>query len=418
VNDGERQFIIAVTMLNRLLFAYIVGQIASLIAALDRQAALVQEKLDQIREYLQWRGTPKELSVRIKRYYEFFYQKQAVFDEKSILKDLSPALHAELLRTICADTISRLPLFAKLSPDFQKQIFPYIKPLSFDRGDYIFRAGSVSDGLVFLLEGEVNMLSKLDDATPERRIKRDVEVVLSTEAESRGEQLLELDGVGCFGQEVLVGLRRHHTAVAHTKVESLIIEKADLITLFKNTASRANVQRICTSLLHSLLMHERLRKIATAMRRSCAPDEQSRAVFALQRAWRHFVDREAQRSDELCRLIQPNVDFIAARRTSLASGRVLPSPTSKVTHVPGSAALPAEAGASPVALEHQIEQRFVRLEQKQDQLQAGVTQLLEDGARTRHAIAKLLSELHATAPSPGVSRRDPSARSEESARKA
>jgi hypothetical protein len=186
VNDGERQFIIAVTMLNRLLFAYIVGQIASLIAALDRQSALVQEKLDQIREYLQWRGTPKELSVRIKRYYEFFCacsrgapcpvlrrlrasiarvrvrsppcrahgraavsrvqrvradQKQAVFDEKSILKDLSPALHAELIGTICADTISRLPLFAKLSPDFQKQIFPYIKPLSFDRGDYIFRAG-------------------------------------------------------------------------------------------------------------------------------------------------------------------------------------------------------------------------------------------------------------------------------------
>ena len=70
--DSERIFMVGVSLLNRLLFAYIVGKISSLIAALDRHAALVADKMDVIKEYLYWRSTPRDLAIRIKRYYEFF----------------------------------------------------------------------------------------------------------------------------------------------------------------------------------------------------------------------------------------------------------------------------------------------------------------------------------------------------------
>ena len=66
--DTERFYTLWVNLLNRLLFAYIVGKIGSLVAALDKQAALVQEKIDILKEYLFWRGTPKELAIRVKRY--------------------------------------------------------------------------------------------------------------------------------------------------------------------------------------------------------------------------------------------------------------------------------------------------------------------------------------------------------------
>ena len=47
--DAEIQFTVTVSLLNRLLFAYIVGKVGSLVAALDKQAALVQEKTDQLK---------------------------------------------------------------------------------------------------------------------------------------------------------------------------------------------------------------------------------------------------------------------------------------------------------------------------------------------------------------------------------
>ena len=40
--DTERSFMVGVSLLNRLLFAYVVGQVSGLIAAIDRQSALVQ----------------------------------------------------------------------------------------------------------------------------------------------------------------------------------------------------------------------------------------------------------------------------------------------------------------------------------------------------------------------------------------
>ena len=57
--DSERDFMIMVNVFNRLFFAYIVGNISSIIAQFDRQAAMVHDKIDLLKEYLQWRAIPK-----------------------------------------------------------------------------------------------------------------------------------------------------------------------------------------------------------------------------------------------------------------------------------------------------------------------------------------------------------------------
>jgi hypothetical protein len=82
---------------------------------MDRTTALVNQKLDLVKEYLLWRQTPRDLATRIKRYYEHFYTKQPVFDEQQILKGLSPSLHTELVRSVCQDTLGRIPLVRTLT---------------------------------------------------------------------------------------------------------------------------------------------------------------------------------------------------------------------------------------------------------------------------------------------------------------
>lgn len=70
MSDVERQYDIFAALLSALVFGYVVGEIGTLLAALDRQGALVQERLDSVKEYLLWRKIPRTLSIRVRRYYE------------------------------------------------------------------------------------------------------------------------------------------------------------------------------------------------------------------------------------------------------------------------------------------------------------------------------------------------------------
>lgn len=130
-NNREDIYSCVAMLIGAVAFAYTVGDIGALIVTLDRQAALVEEKMDAVKEYLGWRGIPRQLAIRVRRYYEHYYAYRTVFDEESILSSLNPSLHSEIVQFLVGETVGRIPLVAKLSPQFQEQMFPYFKPLSF-----------------------------------------------------------------------------------------------------------------------------------------------------------------------------------------------------------------------------------------------------------------------------------------------
>ena len=66
------------------------------------QAALVEEKTDAVKEYVAWRGLPRDLSVRVKKHYSFYYTRRAAFDEVELLEGLSPSLRSEVRRSRAA----------------------------------------------------------------------------------------------------------------------------------------------------------------------------------------------------------------------------------------------------------------------------------------------------------------------------
>ena len=127
-----------------------------------------------------------------------------------------------------------------------------------------------------------------------------VQILLSSD----GEELVHVDGVGCFGQEVLVGMRRRMTAVAYTSVECLNVEKDDLLQLFKQGIG-SDLRRICMVLLDAFMARERLRSFGTKLRISFQKNKDPRvdAACVLQLMWRRFCDRDAAATNELYKLI-------------------------------------------------------------------------------------------------------------------
>ena len=124
------------------------------------------------------------------------------------------------------------------------------------KGDVVYASGSASDDLLFILVGEVDFVSDFDVPTTTRRISQSEEIMLASD----GEDLIHVDGEGCFGQEVLVGMRRRNTAVAHTNLELLNIETGNLVKLFKDGIA-SDLRRVCQVLLEEFMARERLRNL-------------------------------------------------------------------------------------------------------------------------------------------------------------
>ena len=184
--------------------------------------------------------------------------------------------------------------------------------------------------MLFLLNGEVDVLSDLDGLTPVRRITTHEDMLLD---EISAAPLASLSGTGCFGQEALVGLRRRSTAVARTFVETLIIEKADLLQLFKGGQAASDLRRICNAVLSTFMGLERLRNLGTALRfdaagRAGLDGKHLRAQLLMKLAWRRYEQRYSQQDELRCLIknTRQQTRESAARRSTSSVSDMAPSP--------------------------------------------------------------------------------------------
>jgi len=203
------------------------------------------------------------------------------------------------VRFILNKTLGRVPVFTELSPEFQMAVFPVLKPLAVAPGDIVFRKGDVSKDLCFLISGDVDVLSELDDETAVRRLRCKETAILSPT--DHREELVVSPSLGCFGQSVLVGRRRPETHRGFSPCELLIIAKKDLEELF--AANPHSARRICNVVLKGYFAQERLRSLAAALRIAAMPFNQTRVVLQWQYAWRRYADEMASETDALYRLV-------------------------------------------------------------------------------------------------------------------
>lgn len=263
VSRVELYYSTFVLLVGACTMGYVIGELGTMLAALDKQNALVEEKLDAVKEYVRWRQLPKELSLAVKRYYSNFYQHRAVFDEQSILGNLNQELHAQVVNFILKKSVLRVPIFTRVGPDFQVSIFPCLKPLQFREGEVVFEKGAKSVGLLFLIRGELTVLSAQDSVTPIAVLCVRDEHWSRIEIEN-GAEARECPWPGCFGQAALLGTRRANTVVATENSEALIIDKNDMLHLFATDPRgqpRASIQPSCA---HARACHTAVLRLTAA----------------------------------------------------------------------------------------------------------------------------------------------------------
>jgi len=158
VSDTERTFAIIGMLLGGGYFGYIIATMASLVSKLDASTAAYHNKMDAIVSYMKSRNLPRELQMRIRKYYKHYLEKKTAFDESRMLSELSTFLRQEVAMFLINDTLFKIPIFRDRDPTFVADLITVLKPLTCSEGDFIMREGEFGREMFVLIRGELEVL--------------------------------------------------------------------------------------------------------------------------------------------------------------------------------------------------------------------------------------------------------------------
>ncbi|XP_006866571.1 PREDICTED: potassium/sodium hyperpolarization-activated cyclic nucleotide-gated channel 4-like [Chrysochloris asiatica] len=140
-------------------YAMFIGHATALIQSLDSSRRQYQEKYKQVEQYMSFHKLPPDTRQRIHDYYEHRYQGK-MFDEESILGELSEPLREEIINFNCRKLVASMPLFANADPNFVTSMLTKLHFEVFQPGDYIIREGTIGKKMYFIQHGVVSVLTK------------------------------------------------------------------------------------------------------------------------------------------------------------------------------------------------------------------------------------------------------------------
>jgi CRP-like cAMP-binding protein len=238
-----------------------------------------------VKEYVTWRSLPRGLAVRFKKHYKFYYQKKSAFDELALLDGLSPSLRNEVTSFVLRMTLGNLPLFKDLTPEFQMDVFPLIRNVSYVKGEVVFKRGEPSRALFFLLSGEVLVYTSAC-VVPIAKYTPTAEITLMRD--SSNVEVMRTVFNGCLGESVLTGRRRSVTMVASGPTEMLLLTKQGILDLFdKNYKSARSLVEMV-----KVTMDKKDRLSMVMMRFMISMQHRgstSWAALIVQKRWRKFL---------------------------------------------------------------------------------------------------------------------------------
>ncbi|KAJ3597518.1 hypothetical protein NHX12_001041, partial [Muraenolepis orangiensis] len=140
-------------------YAMFIGHATALIQSLDSSRRQYQEKYKQVEQYMSFHKLPSDVRTKIHEYYEHRFQGK-MFDEESILGELSEPLKEEIVSFNCRSLVANMPLFANADPNFVTAVLTKLRFEVFQPVDFIIREGTVGRKMYFIQHGCVSVLTR------------------------------------------------------------------------------------------------------------------------------------------------------------------------------------------------------------------------------------------------------------------
>ena len=156
-NDAETAYAIFVMILGVGVYAYLIGNIANIVANLNPARARHAELMQRVGAFGRYRRLPDELQLKIQEYFEYVWEQRLGYEEPQLLDALPASLRTEVVLYLKRDVIERVPIFRDADPTFVRDVAEQLEPVVHMPGDYVVRAGDLARSMYFISRGTVEI---------------------------------------------------------------------------------------------------------------------------------------------------------------------------------------------------------------------------------------------------------------------
>ncbi|XP_074650483.1 cyclic nucleotide-gated channel alpha-3-like [Tubulanus polymorphus] len=157
--DVEYIFVVADYLLGVLIFATIVGNVGSMITNMNAARAEFQQKMDGVKQYMEFRKVSKELERRVIKWFDYLWTNKQSLDEEAILGSLPDKLKAEIAIHVHFETLKRVSIFQDCEPGLLVELVLKLKLQVFSPGDYICRKGDIGKEMYIVKRGKLSVVA-------------------------------------------------------------------------------------------------------------------------------------------------------------------------------------------------------------------------------------------------------------------
>jgi hyperpolarization activated cyclic nucleotide-gated potassium channel 2 len=141
------------------LFAYLLGNIGSLVAKNNAEYAIYRERVVLLNIFMAKNALPRDLQYRARRFLEYIWAQQRGADmkESDIFSPLSEPLKDEIYMEVNGAVLMTCVVFRDYPEKVVGKIGMALKQEAFAPGDEIFQEGQIGTKMYFLMEGKVDI---------------------------------------------------------------------------------------------------------------------------------------------------------------------------------------------------------------------------------------------------------------------
>jgi len=156
--DIEYFLTIIVILVGASTYAFMIGNIASLISKIDSSKTNYWSRIDSANQYLRYKQIPDELNDRVRKYYEYVWSRHRGLSHNTLLQDLPLSLRYEVTHHLAKELLERVPLFRLSSDTLKHALLLSLEPQIIAPQGFIVEAGEPGREMHFISKGKAEII--------------------------------------------------------------------------------------------------------------------------------------------------------------------------------------------------------------------------------------------------------------------
>ncbi|XP_071497085.1 uncharacterized protein [Diadema antillarum] len=154
----ELAFASMVMVFGKLLFGWVLGNIASTLANEESGRVSYEERLAAVKDQMKDMRLSSKLRNRVISYFDYLWVRNKGVDQSTLFRDAPFCLQTDIGLDVCHGHVKKVPLFKEAEEAFHRALSLMLKPVLFMPNDFIVRQGDVGDEMYFITRGTVEEL--------------------------------------------------------------------------------------------------------------------------------------------------------------------------------------------------------------------------------------------------------------------